>query len=209
MCIRGSRPCHIWTCQQFITCLAVCMLRCCVQVALLVESIPTLIATPLGGHVSDRFATRGAGVSSTSRLVPNTLALLVLGPVGAFGAGWALQFRIHASVPLICVAAASFGGYFYVPAIFSYGTTVKQSASASVTAGIQTTVTIAAAGLVMVTAAVRGPLGYGWWFTILSGIHLLLGVVAYAAIVREQRAFAQNDLLPPRVDTNAGEPGSP
>jgi hypothetical protein len=47
---------------------------------------------------------------------------------------------------------------------------------------------VSAAVLVMVTAAVRGTLGYGWWFNILGTIHAVLNVLAYMVIVRGQRA---------------------
>lgn len=168
------------------------------QVALLVDAVPTIIATPLGGCLSDKFATRGAGVTSSSRLVPNTLTLLALGPAGTLGAGWALQYGAHIGILLAAVGATAFGGYFWLPGLFSYITTVKQSTSASATAGAQSLMTLAAGLVVIMTAVARKSLGYGWWFTILASVQFVLTAAAYCVIVREQRAHNRANLhLPP------------
>lgn len=68
---------------------------------------------------------------------------------------------------------------------------------------------MSAAVLVAVTAAARGILGYGWWFTILAAVHGVLNVLAYIAIVREQRAYREMaQQLPTRMEVSANRADS-
>lgn len=159
------------------------------QVALLVDAVTTLTATPLGGLLSDKCAA-GQDTNTTgvhTRLMPNTLGLLLLGPVGALGTGWALQYQAHIAIVLGAVSVVSFGGYFYLPGMFSYITTVKQSNAASAIAGVQSIMGVASGLVVIVGGIARKQLGYGWWLSILGVSLFVVTAVAVMPIVREQR----------------------
>jgi len=141
-----------------------CNAGCCVlQVALLADGLTIIAATPLGGIFSDRYASRSN--LPVARLVPNTFIVLALGPVGTLGAAWALHFKAHLAIVLVTVSIAGFGGCFYLPAMFSYISTVKQSVPAAATAGVQTIMAMAAGSVVALGAVARSWLGYGWWLT--------------------------------------------
>lgn len=156
---------------------------------MLVDAVPTLISTPPGGYLSDKYAARDASdTQSVSRLVPNTVVMLLFGPAGVRGTGWALHYDAHIAVVIAVVGVAGFGGYFYLPGVFSYITTVKQSVAASAVAGLRSTMTFGCGLVVLVGAVARTYLGYGWWLMILAALEFITTAVAYGVIVQEQRA---------------------
>lgn len=172
-----------------------------VQVALLVDAVPTIIATPLGGWLSDRFAVGASGIGPAppvARLVPSTLGVLVLGPAGVLGTGWALHYSAHIGLVLTASAVACFGCYFYLPGLFSYVTTIKQSVAGSATAGVQSIMTFTSGLSVAFGTVARKAMGMGPWLTLLSMLQLLITAVAFVIIVREQRAYKRALLQLPR-----------
>lgn len=179
------------------------------QVCLLIDGVPTIIASPLGGFVSDRYAAACPDLM-VARLVPNTLVVLVVGPAAITGAAWGLQHHVHVAALLTAVGAACFAAYFYIPAMLSYFTIVKQAAPAAASCGIVSIMTLMSGLVVMAGAVVRRAMGYGWWLTWLGIIQFVVTLVAYILILRKQRAFnAASDNLPPCIDntdsSNSGD----
>jgi hypothetical protein len=113
--------------------------------------------------------------------------MLAVGPAGVLASAWTLQAGAHLAGVLIAVGAACFGCGIYLPGIFSYITTVKQSAAAAASAGVQSMMIFVSGILVLVGSVATGRLGPGWWFMILGCLQFLVTAVAYGAIVRQQR----------------------
>lgn len=105
------------------------------------------------------------------------------GPTGVLAVGWALHAEAH-----LAIGAESFSCSVYLPALFSYGTTIKESASAAASGGIQSMMVFASALIVMVGSIAAPKLGYGWWFTVLACIQGLANIFAHVMIVSKQRA---------------------
>jgi MFS family permease len=160
-------------------------------VALLSDGIICIVATPLGGWLSDKFAAQSK--APVSRVALNTWVVLALGPAGNISAAWALHYKVHMAFVLVTVCVAGFGAFFYVPALFSYMSTVRQSTPAVATAGVQSIMAVCAGAVVVAGAVARNWLGYGWWLTALALLQLSVGVFAGVVIYRQQ---AKAVLLP-------------
>jgi hypothetical protein len=113
--------------------------------------------------------------------------MLAVGPAGVLASAWTLQAGAHLAGVLTAVGAACFGCGIYMPAIFSYITTVKQSAAAAATAGVQSMMILVSGAFVLVGTVATGRLGRGWWFTLLACLQLVVTVVAYGTIAGQQR----------------------
>lgn len=160
---------------------------CAAQVALLSPGIAGLIAGPLGGIVSDRFGAAHPGLP-VARLIPNTFTLTAVGCAGLLVSGWTLHTSPHLALTLAPVCAACFGYTMYVPGLFSYITTIKQSAASAASGGVQSMMTLMCGVMVLAGSFVIKHVGYGWWFTGLACVQLCVAAVASGIIVRKRRA---------------------
>jgi len=166
------------------------------QVALLADGLPCIIGGPLGGSISDKLAA-AQPQAPTSRLVVNSLIAMATGPTGVLAVGWALHAKAHLAIVILATSAACFGCSIYLPALFSYVTTIKQSASAAASGGIQSMMVFAAALVITVGSIAAPHLGYGWWFTILACIQGLSNIFAHVMIVVKQRTAREAALSAP------------
>lgn len=160
------------------------------QVVLLADGIPCVIGGPLGGFISDKLYAASPSLP-VSRLRVNALIALATGPTGVLALGWALHAQAHLAIAILATGCSCFGCSIYLPALFSYITTIKQSASAAASGGIQSMMVFSAALVITAGSLATGPLGYGWWLTILACIQGLSNVFACIMIMVKQRAARQ------------------
>jgi MFS family permease len=157
------------------------------QVAYLADGIPGLIGSPVGGILSDRSAAKHPSVPE-ARLVHNTLIALITMPSGLLLYAWAMHAKTHMVAIFAGMALNAFGCAAYLPGLFGYLTTLKQSAAAAASAAVQSLMFILAAVVVLVSAVATRAMGYGPWFTLLAGIQLVVTLFAYVIILGKQRA---------------------
>jgi hypothetical protein len=170
----------------------------CVQVAYLADGIPGLIGSPIGGVLSDKSAAAHPS-EPEARLVHNTLIALVTMPTGLLLYAWALHARTHLVAIFAGMALVAFGCAAYLPGLFGYLTTLKQSAAAAASAAVQSMMFIMAGVVILVSAVATRSMGYGPWFTLLAGVQLLVTVYAYVVILIKQRAAHRRDQELPAV----------
>jgi MFS family permease len=158
-------------------------------VCYLADGIAGLIGSPIGGVLSDKSAAKHPNAPE-ARLVLNTLIALVLMPAGLLVYGWGLHAKAHLAVVLAGMAVTGFGCAAYLPGLFGYLTTLKQSAAAAAAAAVSAMMFVAAGVVILVSAVATRAMGAGPWFSLLAGLQLLVTGYALAAIVRKQRAAA-------------------
>jgi hypothetical protein len=156
-------------------------------VAYLADGIPSLIFAPVGGILSDWSAAKHPNVPEF-RLVYNTLTCLITMPVGLLIYAWTMHTQAHLVGIFAGMVVVSFGCAIYLPGLFAYITTVKQSAAAAAAAAVTSLMFIASGVIVLVSAIATRAIGYGPWFSILAGIQLAVCAFAYIVIMRKQRA---------------------
>lgn len=161
------------------------------QVVLLADGIPCIIGGLSGWFVSDKTFAACPGLP-TSRLSTNLLVALFIGPHGVLAVGWALHAQAHLAVVTNATGIACIACNFYLPALFSYITAVKQSASAAASTGVLSVMVLVAALVVTAGSAAAGHVGYGWWFTILACIQGMSNLFAYVMIIAKKRAAQQS-----------------
>lgn len=177
---------------------------CCalLQVAYLADGIPGLVGSPLGGILSDRSAAKHPS-EPEARLVHNTLVVLLTMPSGLLIYAWALHTKAHIVGVFAGMVLTSFGCALYLPGLFGYLTTMKQSAAAAASAAVQSMMFVMAGVIILVSAVATRAVGYGPWFSLLAGIQVIVTLFAYGVVLRKQRAAAaqggNDQALPPRA----------
>jgi MFS family permease len=146
-----------------------------------------LIGSPIGGVLSDKSATAHP-TEPEARLVHNTLIALVTMPSGLLIYAWAMHQQTHLVGILVGMGLVAFGCSAYLPGLFGYLTTMKQSAAAAASAAVQSLMFIMAGVIILVSAVATRSMGYGPWFTLLAGLQLLVTLFAFVVIKRKQRA---------------------
>lgn len=165
------------------------------QVAFLADGIPGLIAAPLGGMLSDQSAAKHPH-EPEARLVLNTLIAMITMPSGLLIYAWAMHTKAHMGYIFFGMALISFGCGSYLPGLFGYLTTLKQSAAAAASAAVQSLMSIIAGVIVITSAVAARALRHGPWFTILAGIQLAVTLFAYLVILRKQGLHRHAQDLP-------------
>lgn len=168
------------------------LLLCCVQVAFLADGIPGLMGSPLGGILFDRAAAKYP-TEPEARLVYNTLLVLITMPSGLLLYAWALHSKAHLVAVLAGMVLTSFACALYLPGLFGYLTTLKQSAAAAASAAVQSMMFVMAGVIILVSAVATKAIGYGPWFSLLAGIQVLVSVFAYVVVLRKQRTAATHN----------------
>jgi MFS family permease len=180
-------------------------------VCYLADGLAGLIGSPIGGVLSDRSAAAHP-TEPEARLVHNTLIALVTMPAGLLAYGWALHARQSGLLWLALVGTAftAFGCSAYLPGLFGYLTTLKQSAAAAASAAVQAMMFVAAGAIILISSVAVRALGFGPWFSLMAGLQVIATGHAYAVILRKQRAATAStaacsqELPPPAHAAAAG-----
>lgn len=191
-CTAASLLCATFLLVVDLAC-AVCVLHVCnmyVQVVYLADGIPGLIGSPIGGMLSDRSAAKHP-TEPEARLVHNTLIALITVPSGLLIFAWALHAKVHLVGILAAMALNAFGCGAYLPGLFGYLTTLKQSAAAAASAAIQSLMFVMSGVMILVSAVATRTLGFGLWFSLLAGIQLVVTLLAYISILRKQHSASR------------------
>lgn len=142
---------------------------------------------PLGGGCLTEVQRKAKPPSPALRRTPGfNQVVMALGPAGNICAALAIHYHAHVAIVLVTVGIATFGALFYFPALFSYMSTVRQSAPATPTAGVQSIMSVSAGAVVVVGAIARSWLGYGWWLTMLALLQVSVGAFAGVVIYQQQ-----------------------
>jgi hypothetical protein len=99
-----------------------------------------------------------------------------------------MHTRTHLVGIFAGMVLTSFGCAMYLPGVFAYITTVKQSAASAASAAVTSLMFIMSGVIVLVSAIATRAMGYGPWFTILAALQLAVTGFAYIVILRKQRA---------------------
>lgn len=157
-----------------------------IGVAYLAYGVSGLIASPLGGMLSDR-AAAAHPTEPEARLTHNMLITLIVMPASLVLFGWSAHLHTHIVAPLFGMFGIGFACAALLPGVFSFCTTLKQSEAAGAAAMIQTMMFVASGVLILVSAVVVRAIGLGPWFSILAGVQLLCTLFAYLQIIRKRR----------------------
>lgn len=170
-----------------LCCAVLCVLL--LQIAYLADGIPGLVGSPLGGILSDRSAAQHP-TEPEARLAHNTLIALITMPSGLMIYAWALHMKTHLVGVFAGMVLTSFGCALYLPGLFGFLTTMKQSAAGAAAAAVQSMMFIMAGVIILVSAVATRTMGYGPWFSLLAGIQVVVTAFAYVGILRKQRVAA-------------------
>lgn len=116
----------------------------------------------------------------------NTLIVLMTMPCGLLLYAWAMHTKTHLVAIFAGMAINSFGCAAYLPGLFGFLTTLKQSAAAAASAAVQSLMFIMSGVVILVSAVASRSMGYGPWFTLLAGIQLVVSAFGYVVILRKQ-----------------------
>jgi len=175
------------------------------QVAYLADGIPGLIGSPFGGMLSDRSAAKHP-TEPEARLAHNTLIAMVTMPAGLLIYAWALHAKTHLVAIFAALALSSFGCAAYLPGLFGYITTLKQSAAAAASAAVQSMMFVMSGVIILISSVAVRSIGYGAWFTILAALQIVSTAFAYSVILRKQRAAARSHVHTQQVQAAGVEP---
>ena len=158
-----------------------------IGVAYLPMGVAGLVGSPIGGMLSDHTAAAHPD-EPEARLIHNTaLTLLFMGP-GLLLFGWSLQYTTALAAPLIGHFMIGIASAFYLPGIFGYISTLKQSAAGAACGMVQAMMFMSAGVLIIVSSIVVNAIGMGPFFSILAGCHATVTAVAYVLIWRKRRS---------------------
>jgi MFS family permease len=174
-----------------------------IGVAYLAYGVSGLIASPLGGMLSDR-AAAAHPAEPEARLIHNMLITLLVMPTSLLLFAWSAHWHMHIVAPLVGMFGIGFACAALLPGVFSFCTTLKQSEAAGAAAMIQTMMFVASGVLILVSAVVVRAIGLGPWFSILAGVQLLCTLFAFLQIIRKRRAAAASKPSLPHDDVAAG-----
>jgi hypothetical protein len=158
------------------------------------------LTSPLGGRLADAAAAQFSGQSPEGRLVPATLVCVCLMPASLLVYGWTFQYSTHLAGPLIGHFFVGVALSFYLPAIFSYLSVIKQQQAAAANAAVQFLMNTMSGVFVLMAIPVMRAIGPGAFFSILAGLVGLALAVAGAFIVSSLRRKPGAPPPPPGVE---------
>ncbi|CAF3019342.1 unnamed protein product, partial [Rotaria sp. Silwood2] len=142
-----------------------------------------LTSNLLGGWLSDKANLYFTSNCPEGRLVPG-VALSLLNPFGLIIYGWAFHFRVHLAVGIIGHMMLSFGQSVFLPGLYAYLTAKKQKDAAAASA-VNSLLSFCGAGIgVTIAVPVQNAIGGGIFFSILSGINIVVILAAALIIFR-------------------------
>jgi multidrug resistance protein len=157
-----------------------------IGVSYLAMGVAGFVGSPLGGKASDITAAKWSQVPQ-ARLLANIAAALVLMPAGLLLYGWTLHHNTHIVGPLVGHFVIGVASSAYLPGMFGYISTIKQQNASAAAAAVQASMFIIAAVLIYASVAGVQSLGFGWYFTLLAFIQLVLAIIAALCLWRSFR----------------------
>lgn len=157
------------------------------------------LTSPIGGRLADAAAARFSGRSPEGRLVPATLVCVWLMPASLLVYGWTFQYSTNLAGPLIGHFFVGVALSFWLPAMASYLSVIKQQQAAAAFAAVQFLMNTMSGVFVLMAIPVMRAIGPGPFFSILAGLVGLALVVAGAFIASSLRC-KPGAVLPPGVE---------
>eukprot|EP00878_Enallax_costatus_P011335 GHUV01011836.1.p1 GENE.GHUV01011836.1~~GHUV01011836.1.p1 ORF type:complete len:533 (+),score=142.22 GHUV01011836.1:700-2298(+) len=154
-----------------------------IGVSYLAMGVAGFVGSPLGGRASDVTAAKWNLVPQ-ARLIANVAAALVIMPAGLLLYGWTLHYNTHIVGPLVGHFVIGVASAAYLPGLFGYISTIKQQNASAAAAAVQASMFVIAAVLIYASVAGVQSLGFGWFFTLLAFIQLLIAVIAALCLWR-------------------------
>ncbi|CAF3810282.1 unnamed protein product [Rotaria sp. Silwood1] len=142
-----------------------------------------LVGSLLGGWLSDKANDYFTLKCPEGRLVPGTI-LSLFSPLGLMIYGWSFHFRIPLAVCIIGQMMLSFGQSIFLPGVYAYITAKKQKDAAAASAANSLLSFVGASVSVTIAVPVKNALGDGAFFSILSGINIVMILTAAMIILR-------------------------
>eukprot|EP00877_Chromochloris_zofingiensis_P005829 jgi/Chrzof1/15247/UNPLg00640.t1 len=168
-----------------------------IGVCYLPSGIAGFLGSIAGGRLSDLAASRYPAVPE-ARLIPATICVIILAPIGFLTYGWTFHYGTQLAVPLIAHAIIGVNCSVPLPGIFSYLSSKKQSEAAAAASGLQAMIFVVAGVGVSVAVTVVNAVGFGPTFTICAALCFLLACVAGCIIWRKVHAAVQQQQQHPQ-----------
>jgi hypothetical protein len=132
---------------------------------------------PIGGKLSDIGYAKNPEQPQLKLLYNNAVNLVLL-PASVLLYGWSFHFKLHIAIPLIALFLVGVATSIYVPAVFSYLTTIKQANAAAACAGVHSLMFLACGIFLLVAGVAVERMGAGPFFTLLAGLCVVSSCVA-------------------------------
>lgn len=147
--------------------------------------IVMLIGSLLGGWLSDKSSLHFRDeICPEGRLVPAVI-FSVLTPVGLLIYGWTFHYKTNLTGPIIGQVLLGFGQTVAQPGVYAYLTAKKQSEAAAASAA-NTALNFCIAGIgVTIAVPLRDAINTGPFFSIISGINIVVIGVAAVLLYRK------------------------
>ncbi|WIA31137.1 hypothetical protein OEZ86_001155 [Tetradesmus obliquus] len=160
-----------------------------IGIACLAQNAAGFFFCPIGGKLSDIGYAKNPQQPQL-KLLYNNAANLVLLPASVLLYGWSFHFKLHIAIPLIALFLVGVATSIYVPAVFSYLTTIKQQNAAAACAGVQSLMFLACGLFLLVAGVAVEKMGAGPFFTLLAGLCVVSSTVAGVQIHANRKAAA-------------------
>jgi MFS family permease len=157
-----------------------------VGVTYLADGLGAVSGSLLGGILSDKAAVRWHQAPE-GRMVWNVAVALVCMPPGFLLYGWGFSVNMHIAGLLASSFLVSFGAAALMPGVYSYMSCVDQANAGAATAAVNAGWCMLAGVVVLVSVTGVSSMGVGPYFTMLTGIHVVLSLFAGACIAHRLR----------------------
>lgn len=157
-----------------------------IGLAFLPCGIASIIASPIGGKLSDLSAAARPGAPMARMAFSCGVAGLLM-PPSLLLFGWSLQRRLPLPAALVALALIGASCDLYFPGMMAYLTTLFQQSAAAASAGLNGTLFVFSGVLILVSSAAVRAVGIGPFFSGVAGAQALLAAAAAVQTVRAVR----------------------
>lgn len=175
-----------------------------IGVANLPLGLGCFIVGPFGGRWADAGARRW-NASPAGRMVPGTIAALLLFPPAALAYAWTLQAGVNLAGPLISSFFMGAAICAFFPGVLSYVSILKQHAAAAAGGAVQAMMFICGGVFTQITPPAIAALGIGGWVSLLVGVCVATTLLSAALTSQALKAGA---LAKEQLPVVSGAPGA-
>lgn len=154
-----------------------------IGLAYLPSGVGGIMASPLGGKLSDMGAAQRPG-QPHARLAYGNAGVLLLMPASLAAFGWAAHFKQHLALLLAANAMLSVANECYMPGVFAYLTIIHQQAASAAASGLHALLFGVTGVLIVVSSAAVQAVGFGPFFTGAAALVAALTAVAGLQVLR-------------------------
>jgi len=162
-----------------------------IGIAYIPLSIGEIIGSILGGYLGDKSNNFFKIKRLENRLIPGTICYMLV-PIGLIIYGWAFQYQLHISIPLISASIVAFGQAVCRPEVYSYLTLKEQQHAATVSSANNFLNFMFAAIGVSISQPLIEAINSGPFYTVIAFINIMAIIPAIIVPLRNIRMFNKN-----------------